>query len=250
MKANSTIRELVTADYRTVDVLNRFGIDFCESGQQTLSEACQQLHLDESAIDHALADLHSGNGHLPYWNYAAWDSKFIVEFILHAHHHFLRTGVAELIELGELILGDLRTGAADVSEIHRLVRRLSEDLLKYLDLEEKKLFPYILDLEAAKTAHIAVIAPEFGRLENPVRQMEQWHASAVQFLHDIRKKAQKVKVPSSAPAELVSWLALLEEFDANMHLFIHLEANILFPRALAAEAGLLERVGFTTIWFG
>ncbi len=251
MKANSTISEMVTADYRAANVLDRFGIDFCESGSSTLSEVCKQLNIDEKAIDEALAELQSSSGHhQPVWHFADWDSKFLVEFIVHHHHQYLRSTLPELLLRGEAVLSHVRTKAADWHDILRLAQRLSEDVLQHLLFEERKVFPYILDLEAARTAHIAVVAPEFGRIENPVRQMQQEHLAILQQLQSIRKKIQSCKRSALIPTELSGWLGMLEELDANLHLFIHLETNLLFPRAVAAEAELLDRIGFTTIWFG
>lgn len=251
MKTNSTISEMVTADYRAANVLDRFGIDFCESGSRTLSEVCKQLNIDENALDEALAELQSSSGHHePVWHFADWDSKFLVEFILHHHHQYLRATLPELLLRGEAAVSNDRIKTTDWHDIHRLVQRLSDEVLRHLLFEERKVFPYILDLEAARTAHIAVVAPDFGRIENPVRQMQQEHVAILQQLQDIRKKIQSRKVPVAAPAELSGWLGMLEELDSNLHLFIHLETNLLFPRAMAAEAELLERIGFTTIWFG
>lgn len=250
MKTNHTISEIVKSDYRAAGVLEHFGIDFFSAGSMTIPEVCTSQHIDRKAIEQALDDLNTHPGHQdPHWNYAEWDTRFLVDFIVHAHHNYIRETVPELLRLGIRVAGESgRPGAA-----HRL-RMLSQDLMdditRHLDLEEEVIFPYIVDLETALRENRAFVAPRFGRVESPIGEVERMHSRALELLQEIRTQSGHYEIPENATPDRKAWLALLKEFDADLHLHLHLENNILFPRAIALEAELLNRKGFTTIWFG
>lgn len=251
MKTISTIGEIVTADYRAAGVLENFGIDFCKTGNQTLHEVCEERHLDKDLLENSLKNLNSCPGHQdPHWNYAGWDTRFLVDFIIHAHHKYIRETLPAIIRTGEKIAGEAGLGRVRIQEIHHVSQALSDEVTAHLEKEERVIFPYILDLEAALKENVAFVAPEFGRVESPIRKVEQEHDEAIAALQELRTLTNNYTAPENAPASHRAWYALLKEFDADMHLHIHLERNILFPRALALETELLDRKGYTTIWFG
>lgn len=251
MKTKSTIADIVTADYRAADLLEKFGIDFCRTGKKTLREVCEEQHLDTSVLEDALADLNTNPAHQnPHWNYSEWDTQFLVDFIVHTHHNYIRETMPELLRLGQMVSRASGDKHPAVRKVFRLIQMFADDLERHLKVEEKAMFPYILEMEKARDSNLAFVEPDFGRVESPIGQLESQHTFAVNVLEEIRSLTQHYRAPGGARPEHGSWYALLEEFDADMHLHLHLENNILFPRALALEAELLERKGFTTIWFG
>lgn len=251
MNTKATIGEIVTSDYRAAGVLENFGIDFCRAGNQTLEEVCGEQHLDEITLEKALADLNASPGHQnPHWNYSEWDTRFLVDFIVHTHHNYIRETLPELLRLGKTVSEASGREYPKTRKVFRLVQTFEDDIRRHLDVEERAMFPYILDMETVRDSHDAFVAPEFGRVESPIRQLGNQHTFAVNVLQEIRSLTGQYRAPVGASHEHRSWYALLKEFDADMHLHLHLENNILFPRALALEAELLERKGFTTIWFG
>ena len=251
MKSIFTIGEIVTADYRAAGVLENFGIDFCKTGNQTLNEVCEEQHLDKDLLEKSLKDLSACPGHQdPHWNYADWDTRFLVDFIIHAHHKYIRETLPGLIRSGEKVAKEAGLGRVQIQAIHRLSQALADEITAHLEVEERVIFPYILGLEAALKENVGFVAPEFGRVESPIRQIELQHNEAVAVLQQLRTLTNNYTLPENAPANQKAWYALLKEFDADMHLHIHLEKNILFPRAIGLEAELLDRKGYTTIWFG
>ncbi|MBP6828195.1 MAG: DUF542 domain-containing protein [Saprospiraceae bacterium] len=251
MKTTSTIGEIVAADYRAASVLDNYGVDYCNAGNKTLNQVCEEEHLDKASLENALADLSGNPGHQdPHWNYSEWDTRFLIEFIVHAHHQYIRETIPVLIRTGAKAAQQRGLNKSTVQEILRLSQALADDIETHLDVEETVIFPYILNLETALKDNAACIAPEFGRVESPIRKIAQQHAQASGLLKEIRALTTDYKIPAHASAELHAWYSLLKEFDADLHLHIHLENNILFPRAVALESELLDRKGYTTIWFG
>jgi len=251
MTTKATIGEIVTTDYRAAGVLDTFGIDFCRTGKKTLEEVCGEQHLDELMLEKALTDLNNSPGHQnPHWNFSDWDTRFLVEFIVHTHHNYIRESMPELLRLGKIVSGAPGPKHAAMQEVLILIQKFEGELKRHLEVEEQAMFPYILDMESVRDHAIAFVEPKFGRVESPIRQLENQHELAVNVLQEIRTLTGDYIPPAGAWPEHRTWYVLLKEFDADMHLHLHLENNILFPRALALEAELLACKGFTTIWFG
>ncbi|HRI60196.1 MAG TPA: DUF542 domain-containing protein, partial [Saprospiraceae bacterium] len=100
----ATISEIVTADYRAARVLEAYGIDFCFSGKKTLQEASEEQHLSSVMLEKALDNLKmQPNGSPVHWNFTEWDTRFLVEYIVHTHHNYIRRVVPEMLRLGEQI---------------------------------------------------------------------------------------------------------------------------------------------------
>lgn len=247
----ATISEIVTADYRAARVLEAYGIDFCFSGKKTLQEISKEQHLNNTALEKALANLKKQpNGNPFHWNFTEWETRFLVEYITHTHHNFIRKTMPELLRLGERVSTTQGEDFPETLEINRLVAELAARTRQHLTSEEYALFPYILEMEKVRDSKLPFVAPEFGRMELPVRAIESEHMACIGLLRAIRELSNQFTAPQRASQEHRNWYALLKEFDDDLHLHIHLESNILFPRAIALEAELLQHKGFTSIWFG
>ncbi len=247
----ATISEIVTADYRAAKVLEAYGIDFCFSGKKTLQEVSEEQHLNNDALEKALANLKlQPNGNPVHWDFEEWETRFLIEYIIHTHHNYIRKAIPELLRLGEYVSTTEGGDFPETTEINRMVRDLAHCTQQHLTSEEYALFPYIMEMENVRDSKIPFVAPEFGRVEKPVRAIENEHMVCIGLLRSIRALSNEFTAPHRASQEHRSWYVLLKELDADLHLHIHLESNILFPRAVALEAELLERKGFTSIWFG
>ena len=247
----ATISEIVTADYRAARVLEAYGIDFCFSGKKTLQEISEEQHLNNATLEKALANLKlQPNGSPVHWNFREWETRFLVEYIVHTHHSYIRRVVPELLRTGERLNATESERFPEISDIYQKITKLGECTRQHLTSEEYALFPYILEMETVRDSKLPFVAPEFGRVEKPICAIENEHMVCIGLLREIRALSGEFTPPHEASQEHRSWYAVLKEFDADTHLHIHLESNILFPRATALEAELLQRKGFTSIWFG
>ncbi|MBK7937183.1 MAG: hemerythrin domain-containing protein [Lewinellaceae bacterium] len=121
-----------------------------QNRQQTLHEVCEERHLDKDLLENSLKNLSCSPGHQdPHWNYAGWDTRFLVDFIIHAHHKYIRETLPVILRTGEKIAGEAGLGRVRIQEIHHMSQALSDEVTAHLETEERVIFPYILDLEAA-----------------------------------------------------------------------------------------------------
>ena len=238
-----TINEIISEDYRAALTLDAYGIDFCYSGKKTLEEVSEEQHLDKHILEEALANL---NALPPHWNYAAWDTRFLVEFIIHTHHNYIRETLPKLLLLADIVIARDGQDHPEMHPIRALMINLDQRIKEHLISEEYALFPYLLEMELARSSKQRFLASENGRLEKPIEAIAKDHYRTAQALKEIRELSQHFQQPPGTCRECAVWYQLQKEFDADMRLHIHLENNILFPRVLVLEAELTRRFGFVS----
>jgi regulator of cell morphogenesis and NO signaling len=104
--------------------------------------------------------------------------------------------------------------------------------------EEMVLFPYIERLERETGAGKPAPVAPFGSINNPIRMMELEHETAGSALEQIRTLTSAYTPPEEACFSYKTLYSALKEFEADLHEHVHLENNILFPRAIALEGGV------------
>ena len=119
---------------------------------------------------------------------------------------------------------------------HDLYNALDTELTNHLRKEEEVLFPYIVAAEAHRQGGPKEPSACFGSVGNPIRQMEAEHESAGEVLVQIRKVTSGYSLPDDACSDFPALYEELERMEEDLHQHIHLENNILFPRAIAAES--------------
>jgi regulator of cell morphogenesis and NO signaling len=226
----ATIGEIVAMDWRKAEVLKRYGIDFCCGGKRTLQSVCAEKHLDIHQVEKELltASVSSGGRALPF---NEWDVSFLAEYIMNTHHTYVRKALPELRAYAYKVSTVHGEFHSELNSIHELVDKLNEELLDHLYKEENILFPYIKKLAEN---HVPT-KPHFGSIGNPIAMMEHEHDEAGKILQKIRKLSIDFMVPEDACASFRLFYQMLQQFESDLHTHIHLENNILFPKAIKLE---------------
>lgn len=225
-----TVGDIVALDYRAAGIFEQFGIDFCCGGRRQLAAACAAAAADPDAVGQALDGLPA------YFaldeDVRDWPLGRLVDHIVSTHHRYVRAALPAAAR-------DLATSIAEQGDIHpelkrvaALVDELTRELLQHMAKEEQVLFPYVRGLDA--DADVAGPCP-FGTVDNPIRMMEREHAEAGQVMRTVRDLTGGYRPPSDASPVYAAALKTLEEFERDLHLHIHLENNILFPKAKERE---------------
>ncbi len=235
--AEETLGEIVAGDIRKADVFKKYGLDFCCGGKRTLQQACKEQGIDYMLIGRELqqADKTPAGRPLPY---ADWSLDFLCDYIVNTHHSYVKN-----------ILPELRNYAIKVADVHgnshpellricQLVENINAELTSHMIKEEKVLFPYIKELVAATAGNRQLDAFNFDGIQNPVNMMEAEHEMVGQYLEEVRMLSNSYQLPADACGSY-SWLyKTIAAFEADLHIHIHLENNILFPKAVQLEKKL------------
>ena len=234
--AEKTIRELALESSSATRVFEKLGIDYCCGGDKPLDEACRAVGLPveqvQAALDAAKQQAAPAG--------KSWQIEPLTDLIAHinaTHHKFVRQEIARLGPLFEKVCGVHGQNHPELLQIRRVFGDLAQELTSHMMKEEMVLFPFIARMEEAVIAREPVVPPPFGTVANPVSMMEHEHDNAGIALKVMRSASNDYTAPEGACASYQALYQALAEFEADLHQHIHLENNILFPRALKMERG-------------
>ncbi|HTI07909.1 MAG TPA: iron-sulfur cluster repair di-iron protein [Puia sp.] len=232
-----TLGELAVQDIRKTQVFKKYGIDFCCGGGKTVREACAEKGLDVAKVLQELgqADNLVASRALPY---NEWPLDFLADYIVNTHHSYVKKNLPEIRAYAEKVTKVHGDRHPELATIRQLVQEVQDELNEHLGKEERVLFPYIKALVAAKTGGQPLTEPGFGTVQNPIRLMEMEHELVGKNLARIREISHNYLLPGDACASYGLLYKLLDAFEEDLHLHIHLENNILFPQALEMEKQL------------
>jgi regulator of cell morphogenesis and NO signaling len=232
----ATIRELVATDYRTAAVFERHGLDFCCSGCRTIEQACREAGIDADPVLRELDTvLHAPASDTPDFN--SWDAAALITRIVHRHHGYVRQAIPALIQHTSKIASVHGTRHPELVHIAGLFHRVADEMTEHMFKEEQILFPFIAALDEANRAGRHAPAPPFGTVGNPIGVMEAEHKFVGDAMAEMRHLTGGFTPPDDACGTYRVCLQELDAFERDLHEHVHLENNILFPRALALESG-------------
>ena len=195
-------------------------------------------------IDELLSELNDvqnskGGGSLD--RFGDWSVELLIHYILENHHNWLKTKIPEMLPIVQKVAGVHGDTHPETMEISKLFQEMVNDLIPHMQKEEIVLFPYLEKLTIAMHSGTEPPHPFFGSLENPLSGMEADHETVGSIMASINKLSKNYTVPEDGCASFQLVYGFLAEFEADLHQHIHLENNILFPkaRALARELGVL-----------
>ncbi len=238
---NSTVAELVREDYRYADVFKSFGIDFCCGGKKPVDAVCAENGIDSSELWQALEKVQAkGNG--PAHDYDQWSLDFLCDYIVNTHHKYVAQAIPLLSQYLDKLVQVHGENHPELAKITVQFQRVGQEMFEHMNKEEGILFPYIKELAKVSDNGRALTPPPFGSIKNPIAMMEHEHESAGGGMAAIRKLSSDFTPPPDACNTYRVAFAKLKEFEDDLHLHVHLENNILFPKAVQLENELLAEV--------
>lgn len=234
-ESDETLGEIAVKDLRKAEVFKKYGLDFCCGGKKTVKEACAEKGIDVTKVEQELQTADRNISSAQPLPYNEWELDFLADYITNTHHRYVKK-----------ISPDLRSYAIKVSNVHgaqhpelMTVRQLTEEICDELSThmikEETVLFPYIKQLAASKKTGSTVQNGHFNTVKTPIDMMEHEHESVGKNLEGIRTITNNYLLPEDSCASYAYLFKKLEEFENDLHIHVHLENNILFPKALELE---------------
>jgi len=240
LTTTKTVRDYAIETPQTIPVFEKLGIDFCCGGNRPLDEACATANLN---LDEVLRQIETAVATPARPSDRELQARSLAELIAHivgTHHVFVRKQAPEIESLIEKVYAKHGANHPKLAKIRNVFRDLSQELMMHLMKEENVLFPYIARMEESVLAHEPILPPPFGTVANPARMMEHEHDNAGIALRVIREASQNFTPPADACTSFCALYTALENFEKDLHQHIHLENNVLFPRAVQMETSHQE----------
>jgi len=232
-----TLKQIVTDDHRTAAVFERYALDFCCNGGRRLDEACKAKGVDTNTLVQDLSQI-ATTPTTDAFRPAEWDLDALADFIVNTHHRYVRRALPVLLPHVDKILSVHGKNHPELAGIAEHTHAVAAELSSHMQKEEMVLFPFIKAMVAAKNGQTPFQRPPFGSIRFPIAQMEAEHSSAGDALSYIRTASQDYTPPADACTTFMVTYRELAEFERDLHQHVHLENNILFPKAIALEESL------------
>lgn len=233
-----TVAEIVTENIKTANIFKKNGIDFCCGGNVKVQEICKKKEVDFNQIKEEIEglDLITSLSH----DFDSWELDFLADYIVNTHHKYVAGANQIIIEYSDKVASVHGHHYVEVVEINKLFHKLVIELKAHMSKEEMILFPYIKDMVLADKSNEMLIRPHFQTVKNPINMMEHEHDAAGDIIKEIAKLSNDFTPPEEACNTFRALYASLEEFQNDLFQHIHLENNILFPKAIALEVKLMQ----------
>jgi regulator of cell morphogenesis and NO signaling len=226
---HTTVGEIAAAIPSSVRVFQRHNIDFCCGGRTPLSVACRERGLSFTEVALAVEEAATPAGPDDR-DWSREPLRVLIDHIVGTYHRPLRDELPRLQAMAAKVAGVHGAKAPHLSRVKALVSELSDDLTLHMQKEERMLFPAIRAIEDDPQLVIPISAP--------IGVMEQDHDGAGALLSELRAITGEYVAPPWACGTFRALYQGLAELESDMHVHVHLENNVLFPRALdLARAG-------------
>lgn len=229
------VSQIALSDPGARQVLEEAGIDYCCGGAKSLGDACLQAHVRPEEILERLTQ----NRQLAAPDETEWTQADLSELTRHIrerHHSYVRNAIPRVRALLVKVRAKHMEKHPEVEEVVWFFEEVAKEMLMHMQKEEQILFPYIDNLARAARAETSVETPFFQTVTNPIYMMMREHDSAGELMRKIRLATNNYSAPADACTTFRATYQDLRQFEEDLHLHVHLENNILFPRAVELEA--------------
>jgi regulator of cell morphogenesis and NO signaling len=231
----TTVRDLAAGVPGATRVFESFGIDYCCGGHRTLAVACREASLPVEDLTRSLEEAERASQSGAERNWRQESLAALTEYIIDTHHSFTRQELDRLEKLFDKVCSRHGKNHPELFEAQKIFYQLKQDLIPHMLKEEQVLFPYITRMEEAADEGRPIQPPFFNAVRNPVRMMMTEHDTAGDLLKRLRGITNGYTTPPNGCVSFQTLYQALAAFEADLHQHIHLENNILFPRAVEME---------------
>lgn len=231
----SNIGKLVAQDYRTASVFKNFGIDFCCNGNRSIETACEKKNIEANDLINELKKISLDSNNSNLTDFSSWSLDLLADYIEKKHHRYVETKIGEIKPFLNKIVKVHGQQHPELAEVEKLFNESAGELTAHMKKEELVLFPFIRKMTEAKHNGQSISAPRFGTVQNPINMMHHEHDAEGERFRKISELTNNYTPPSDACNTYQVTFSMLKEFEEDLHLHIHLENNILFPKAVEME---------------
>lgn len=232
-----TVGEMVAQDWRTASVFQKYGIDFCCKGGQTIEAVCQKKGIDKNDL---LADIAQSvvedDSNQP--DFKTWPLDELADYIVDKHHRYINEKTPVILQFLNKLCSVHGQRHPELLEIYQEFSCVANELTMHLKKEEMILFPAVRDMLKNPTSSHEETGHCFGTVQNPINAMRHEHDTEGNRFRRIAELSNNYNTPADGCSTYRVTYQMLQEFEADLHKHIHLENNIMFPRAIALEQSI------------
>ncbi|MCL8007707.1 iron-sulfur cluster repair di-iron protein [Gelidibacter japonicus] len=235
--AQKQIGQFVADDFRTAAVFSNYGIDFCCKGDRTVEEVCKKNNIEVEELLGKLLEIQISNNQQSI-DYKSWPLDLLAEYIEKKHHRYVEEKTPVLRQFLDKLCKVHGQRHPELLEITALFIGCAKEMASHMKKEELILFPFIKRMVKAQMEGTKIESPQFTTVENPIALMKHDHELEGDRFRKIVELTNNYTLPADACNTYRVTFAMLDEFEKDLHLHIHLENNILFPKAIELEQTL------------
>lgn len=230
--SNKKLSEIININVRAISVFDKYNFDYCFNGNKSIRDVCKEKNLDLRVLVDELKILPD---EFQIDKFSEWRLDFLIDYILNNHHQYIHKMIPVISDLSQKISDEYGEKYSELKAIARIFAVVYKDLKQHMLKEEQILFPYIKQLVSLNIAGNKSEKPYFGMIDNPISMMESDHKNALDEYDNLKKLTNNFTTPEESNEPLKNFLKELRDFGKDLHIHIHLENNILFPKSIALE---------------
>lgn len=239
--AIQSIREIVTQHPSSAKVFHQFDIDLCLQADLSLEGACQELQLSMDQVLERLADAESKERGGVAFDPETISLTRLIQHIVRIHHHCVRQELPRLAEMASKVAAKRSDRGPELPKVAELMEQLRGEMYAHIEKEEQVLFPFIAQMEQESILDYPPAHACFQSVADPIFMMEQEHESADRIAAELMRLTNNCEPPAWACMTHIALSSGLRQFESDLRQHVHLENDILFPRAIQLEAQLKPR---------
>lgn len=239
--STQSIREIVQTQPSAARIFERFEIDLCAQAEKSLDRACAELQLSVDQVLEKLANADAQDHGNASVDPETLSMERLIQHIVRVHHQCVRQELPRLTEMAQRLASKRGDRAPQLKKIAELIEELQTDMFAHIQKEENVLFPFVAQMDQKSIVAYPPAHACFRSVSHPISMMEQEHESANRIMAELRSLTAGFTPPEWACATHIAFFAGLSEFEADLKQHVHLENDVLFPRAMQMEAELNSR---------
>jgi len=236
-----TIGEYVAQDFRTAALFSKYGIDFCCKGNRTIEEVCEKKEVSREDLLNQITEILATKNDSGI-DFKSWPLDLLADYIEKTHHRYVEEKIPVLLQFLDKLCKVHGASHPELFEINELFKGCAGELTQHMKKEELILFPFIKKMATAALTEQQIVKPHFGSVQNPIAMMMEEHEAEGDRFVKIALLTNDYTAPADACNTFRVTYAMLADFEQDLHKHIHLENNILFPKAAALETTFKAQV--------
>ena len=233
-----SLAQIVNANHHAAPIFEKYHLDFCCKGKRSLEQACNEQHLPVSQVVEELEGIFAKENHKNTLDFDKMDLAQLCDYIVQTHHAYVKNELPQIYAYLQKVYSKHGDRHPELQKIFEIFAAVKEEMEGHMKKEELILFPRIKELQKLTNNENANFQLSITYLQSPITVMEQEHDHAGNMMNDIRNLTGNYTAPQDACTTYRLSFASLQAFEIDLHQHVHLENNILFPKALEIEKQL------------